>query len=36
LHGEHGREVLAELGYTVSELDELESTGVLFAGPTGR
>jgi crotonobetainyl-CoA:carnitine CoA-transferase CaiB-like acyl-CoA transferase len=36
LHGEHGREVLAELGYTASELDELESTGVLFAGPTGR
>lgn len=32
LHGEHGREVLAEVGCTPAELDELERAGVLFAG----
>ncbi len=32
LHGEHGREVLAELGYSDAELDGLEADGVLFEG----
>lgn len=35
LHGEHGREVLAEVGYTDVELDELERDGVLFGGLDG-
>ena len=34
LHGEHNREVLAEVGYSAAELDELERDGVLYAGPT--
>ncbi len=32
LHGEHNREVLAEVGYTDAELDGLEDDGVLFEG----
>jgi crotonobetainyl-CoA:carnitine CoA-transferase CaiB-like acyl-CoA transferase len=32
LHGEHGREVLAEVGYTSDQLDRLERDGVLFRG----
>ena len=32
LHGEHNREVLAEVGYDETELDALESEGVLFGG----
>jgi crotonobetainyl-CoA:carnitine CoA-transferase CaiB-like acyl-CoA transferase len=32
LHGEHGREVLGELGYTEQELDGLERSGALFHG----
>jgi crotonobetainyl-CoA:carnitine CoA-transferase CaiB-like acyl-CoA transferase len=32
LHGEHGREVLGEVGFGAEELDELEREGVLFAG----
>ncbi len=32
LHGEHGREVLTELGYSGDEIVELEGAGVLFAG----
>lgn len=32
LHGEHNREVLAEVGYTDAELDLLEADGVLFEG----
>lgn len=32
LHGEHNREVLAEVGYTEAELDRLEIDGVLFEG----
>lgn len=32
LHGEHGREVLTELGYSGDEIAELERAGVLFAG----
>ena len=34
LHGEHNREVLAEVGYGADELDELERDDVLYAGPT--
>ena len=33
LHGEHGREVLAEVGFTPAELDALERDGVLYARP---
>lgn len=33
LPGEHGREVLAELGYRPGELDALERDGVLHRGP---
>lgn len=33
LHGEHNREVLAEVGYTAAEIDALEADGVLYAGP---
>jgi crotonobetainyl-CoA:carnitine CoA-transferase CaiB-like acyl-CoA transferase len=33
LHGEHGRDVLAEVGFTAAELDSLEGAGVLYAGP---
>ena len=32
LHGEHNREVLAELGYAPAELDVLVAEGVLFDG----
>lgn len=32
LHGEHGREVLSEIGYSTSEIDEFERSGVLFSG----
>ena len=32
LHGEHGREVLAEIGYTADQLDALEREGALFVG----
>ena len=32
LHGEHNREVLAEVGYAAAELDVLEADGVLFEG----
>jgi crotonobetainyl-CoA:carnitine CoA-transferase CaiB-like acyl-CoA transferase len=32
LHGEHGREVLGEIGYSDTDLDRLERDGVLFAG----
>ncbi len=32
LHGEHNREVLAEVGYSDAELDALEADGVLFEG----
>ncbi|MDA3039132.1 MAG: hypothetical protein O3C27_06305, partial [Actinomycetota bacterium] len=28
--GQHGREVLAEVGYSAGELDALESMGALF------
>jgi crotonobetainyl-CoA:carnitine CoA-transferase CaiB-like acyl-CoA transferase len=34
LHGEHNREVLAEVGYSDDEIDRLEHEGVLYAGPT--
>lgn len=30
LHGEHGRDVLAEVGYTATEIARLERDGVLF------
>lgn len=33
LLGEHGRQMLAEVGYTDVELDALERDGVLFGGP---
>ncbi len=33
LHGEHNREVLAEVGYAPAELDAFERDGVLYAGP---
>jgi crotonobetainyl-CoA:carnitine CoA-transferase CaiB-like acyl-CoA transferase len=32
LHGEHNREVLAEVGYSDAELDVLQADGVLFEG----
>jgi crotonobetainyl-CoA:carnitine CoA-transferase CaiB-like acyl-CoA transferase len=32
LHGEHNREVLAEVGYSDDELDALERDGVLYSG----
>ena len=32
LHGEHGREVLASLGYSETELDGMEESGALFRG----
>ncbi len=32
LHGEHGREVLTELGYTQDEFDDLIDRGVVYAG----
>jgi len=32
LHGEHNREVLAEIGYDPAEIDALEADGVLYAG----
>ncbi len=32
LHGEHNREVLAEVGYTDAELDALEADGIVFEG----
>ncbi|HEY5664877.1 MAG TPA: CoA transferase [Ilumatobacter sp.] len=34
LHGEHNREVLAEVGYAADELEALERDGVLYAGPS--
>ena len=34
LHGEHGREVLAEVGYTDAQLDALEVSGTLYTGLT--
>ena len=34
LHGEHNREVLAEVGYSDAEIDGFERDGVLYAGPT--
>ncbi len=34
LHGEHNREVLAEVGYTDAEIDALHADGVLYAGPS--
>jgi crotonobetainyl-CoA:carnitine CoA-transferase CaiB-like acyl-CoA transferase len=34
LHGEHNREVLAELGYSDAEIDGFERDDVLYAGPT--
>jgi crotonobetainyl-CoA:carnitine CoA-transferase CaiB-like acyl-CoA transferase len=36
LVGEHGREVLSEVGFSDADLDELERSGVLFEGATGR
>lgn len=35
LHGEHNREVLAEVGYGSGEIDALERDGVLFGGLPG-
>ncbi len=34
LHGEHGRQLLSEIGYTDSEIDDLERSGAVFAGMT--
>ncbi len=34
LHGEHNREVLAEVGYSAAEIDAFERDGVLYAGPS--
>lgn len=34
LHGEHGREVLSEAGYTAAEIDDFERDGILFTGMT--
>ncbi len=34
LHGEHNREVLAEVGYSIDEIDRFERHDVLYAGPT--
>jgi crotonobetainyl-CoA:carnitine CoA-transferase CaiB-like acyl-CoA transferase len=33
LHGEHNREVMAEVGYAAAEIDALERDRVLYAGP---
>ncbi len=35
LHGEHNREVLAEVGYRSDEIDALERDGVVFGGLPG-
>ena len=34
LHGEHNREVLAEVGYSDDQIDRFELDGVMYAGPT--
>ena len=34
--GEHNREILAELGFTPSEISSLEASGVIGNRPTGQ